>query len=123
MAFQKHLARKGRPKVPIALRDIGDRHLSYVRPQQTIGRPSTSPMAKAGGAVAFKHSRQTVSLPSRYAHQSRRSCHSHSARNNRRQHLGAAKFSFAHLHPAHARLPRTAVHGSVTFLICHGGTF
>ena len=45
------------------------------------------------------------------------------ARKNRRQHLSAAKLPFAHLHPAHAKLQRTPLRESVTFLICHGETF
>src|SRR4051812_39533219 len=123
MTFEKHLARERRPEITIALLDVSKRNLANMRSQQTIGGPTARAVAKAGRSTICKLARQPMCLASCHAHQARRRGHRQSSRKNRRQHLCATKLSFAHLHPAHARLPNTFFQGSVTFLVCHSGTF
>ena len=68
MTLQEHLARKGWPKILITLHDVGNRQLSNMRSQQTIGRTPAGAVAKARGAIGNKYPGQTVRLTPRDAH-------------------------------------------------------
>ncbi len=54
MTFEKHLARKGRPEIPIALGDVRDRQLPNMRPQQSVGGPAASSVPQAGSTMIRK---------------------------------------------------------------------
>ena len=123
MPVQQHLACQGRSKIPVVLGDVGDRQLPDMRPQPTIGGPPAGPVPQTGRPLIGKQTGEPMRLAPRDTHETGRRSHRQAACKNRRQHLSAAKLPFAHLHPAHASLPCTFVQGSVTFLVCHGGTF
>jgi hypothetical protein len=62
MTFQKHLARQGRSKVPVMFNDVGDGHLSHMRPQPAIGGPAAGPVTKASHTLIGKLTLQPMRL-------------------------------------------------------------
>ena len=107
--FQEDLTRKDRSEIAICLRYISDCHLPDVRPEQSIGGPSAGMVAKAGRSIVREPKYQPVGLAARDAHHLGRG--RLPPRHHRCQHLSAAQLPFAHLDPAHVRLPCSAPRG------------
>jgi len=79
MPLQKHLARQGRSKVAVVLRNVGDGQLAHMRSQLMIGGPPAGPVTKAGRTMLGKLTRQPMRLTPANAHEAGRRGHRQAA--------------------------------------------